>query len=178
MEENAKPMWRISLNFGLVTGLIIIIFNLIMYLLDLSTDPDAGWLNLLVYAFLIGGMVWGAKAYRDIHNAGFASYGQAFSAAFLVGLFASILSAVFTYLLYKFDPSLIDKMIMIAEERIYEQGLEGEQLEQALAIQSKFTSPLVISIMSLIWITVVNVIAALIIAAFIKREDSSLQTGI
>ncbi|MCF8229020.1 MAG: DUF4199 domain-containing protein [Bacteroidales bacterium] len=171
MAEKSTPVWKTSLNFGLITGVIIIIFQLILYLTDSLIKEESSWLNFLVYLILIGGIIWGSKSYRDLHNNGFISYGKAFTTGFLVAFFASVLTAVFTFLLYSMDESLVQEMLLRAEETLYEQNLSEGDIENALKVQKIFVSPPIMALMSLLWMTIISVVLALITSIFIKREE-------
>ncbi len=167
--ENKVPKWKMSLNYGLIVGGILIIFNLVIYLFDALSRES--YLNLFNYAILLGGIIWGAKTYRDIYNEGYSTYSEAFGSGFLVGLFSTILLSIFWYILYKLDPALIENIILQTEEQMYESSeLSDSEIEQAISMTRRFTTPFIIAITSLIWTTIINLVLSLIVAIFIKRE--------
>ncbi len=170
MEEKTGSVWKVALNYGLITGAMLIIFTLIMYLLEIDRESS---LNLLIYAFLLGGIIWGSKTYRDIYRGGFCTYGQAFTSGFLVGLVGTILFSLMMFFLFKFDAALVEKMILQAEEKIYENPrlTSDAQIESALEWARKFSTPAMIGISTFLWTTVVNLVMSLIIAIFIKKEN-------
>jgi uncharacterized protein DUF4199 len=171
MEDNTTPTWKVYLNFGLITGVIIIVLQLVFYLLDLLTSESASFVNIIPYFILLGGIIWGSKSYRDLYGQGFITYGKAFSTGFMVALIASLMISIFTYALYTIDESLIEKILVVAEEKLYEQNLSDSEFDMALSMQKKFISPAIMAVGSFVWMAVVSVIMALITSIFIKKEE-------
>ncbi|MDZ7740564.1 MAG: DUF4199 domain-containing protein [Bacteroidota bacterium] len=170
MEENKTPAWKVSLNFGLITGVVVIIFQLLLYVFDLDTAEDYKILNLLPYAFIIGGMIWASLSYRDLHNNGLSSYGESFKTAFLTGLFASILISIYVVLISSIDESIAREALLRAEEQMYEKNMTDEQINQAMQFTRFVVKPAVSAVMALIVNTILSVIFALVISLFTKRE--------
>lgn len=173
MEEttNKGSVWKTGLNYGLITGLVIIIYMLLTYLLEVDRKS---YLNMLPYVFFIGGIIWGSKTHRDINNNGYSTYSQALGSGFIVALFASLLVGIFTWVLYKADPALVIDLIAEQEEelvKIYEEGeINMEQYEQSLEFFKYIFTPGIIALMSFVTNVLVNLLFSLIIALFIKRE--------
>lgn len=174
MEEKSTPIWKVSLNYGLITGVLAVIFSLILYVLDLNKDESTSWLNVLVYLIFIGGMIWSAKSYRDLHNNGLLSYGQGFSASFLTGLFATILVGIFVFFLYSYDDTILKEQLIRAEEGMYEKGYTDEQIEVGMEWSRMFSTPAVSAIASIVWNTIIAVVISLILAIFTKKEETSV----
>jgi len=91
MEEKKHSVSANSLNYGLITGGVMIVFNLILFISNLYMNQSLGYIG---YLFMLGGMVWGTLEYRKKLQNGFMTYGEAFSSCFLIGLFAGILGVV------------------------------------------------------------------------------------
>lgn len=168
---NKGSVWKTGLNYGLITGLVIIIYMLLTYLLDVERKS---YLNMLPYVFFIGGIIWGSKTHRDINNNGYSTYSQALGSGFIVALFASLLVGIFTYILYKADPALMNELIAQQEDELikaYEEGeINMDQYEQSLEFFRYIFTPAVIAIMSFVTNILINLLFSLIIALFIKRE--------
>ena len=90
-------------------------------------------------------------------------------------LYYSIISAIFTYFLYKFiDPNLTDKMLALSEEQLVERGMAEGMIEQSMQIQKKIMTPLVMSISSIFSGVFFGTILSLIISLFTKKEGNPL----
>ncbi|MCF6342636.1 MAG: DUF4199 domain-containing protein [Bacteroidales bacterium] len=173
MEENKRSVVMPSLMYGIYLGIVLIVFNLIMYLLDVDR---ASGLMRVSYLIMATGLFLAMISVRDKYLDGFASYGKAFGTGFWTGLFAAVLGALFTYIdvLY-IDPGMIDEILVKAEESMLaaNPNMSDEQLDQALSMTEMFTSPLMITVWAFIENVVSATILSLIIAIFAKRENQS-----
>jgi len=170
--ENQKSAIKPSLSYGLLLGIALIVYSLIMYLLDIDLESKVQWISYLIIA---GGLFWAMISFRDKLSGGFITYGKAFGVGFLTGLFAAILSAIFTYIyLTMIDPGMIEEILLNAENKILESdpNMSDEQLEQALSIAEKFTSPIIMTILGFLSSVFFATILSLIIAIFVKRENT------
>lgn len=173
MEEEKTKSTKIWLNFGLISAIVLIIFEFIYFILDL---PRESYIRLVTYLVFLGGIIWASKSYRDTHSDGFISYGKAFSIGFFTGFCASIILAIFSFIMLKYiDPSIVSEIIEEAEDKILENpGLSDEQVDQAIAFSTRFMTPSFMALMGLLWNTFVVLILSLITAAFIKKENTSI----
>ncbi len=170
MQQNRSQMWKVILNYGIITGAIIIIYSLILYVT--GTLENQTYLNLLVFLVLLGGIIWSTKSFRDINNNGLSTYGQAFTVGFFVGLIAIAIYAIFNYLLYKFDPLLIDNMLKRYEDMLYETNkYTMDEIKEKVEQTAQYTSAFTIMIGTFIQTVVINLFMALIVAVFIRREN-------
>lgn len=173
MEEKAKaPFLKPALIYGAILGGASVLVGLILYFMDMSTETWAMWPALVIG---IGVMVYCLVAYRNEYLGGFASYGQILKMAIVISIIASVIGAIYAYLLYGvLDPDLIDKVRIAAEERImnnpripesfYDQAME--RVEKSLTVKRMVMN-------AVIWGTVMNVILGLIISAFVKKEQKA-----
>lgn len=173
MEEKVKaPFLKPALIYGAILGVAGVLVGLILYFMDMSTQTWAMWPSL---AIGIAVMVYCLVAYRNEYLGGFASYGQILKMAIVIGIIASVIGAIYTYLLYGvLDPDMMDKVRIAAEERImnnpripesfYDQAME--RLDKSLTLKRTVMN-------ALIWGTVMNAILGLIISAFVKKEEKA-----
>jgi len=173
MEEKVKaPFLKPALIYGAILGGASVLLGLILYFMNLSTETWAQWIGAAVGLAV---MVYCLLAYRNEYLGGFASYGQIFKMALVIGIIASVIGAIYAYLLYGvLDPDLVDKIRIAAEERImnnpripesfYDQAME--RVEKSLTLKKMVMN-------ALIWGTVINAILGLIIAAFVKKEQKA-----
>jgi hypothetical protein len=106
---------------------------------------------------------------------GFITYGQSLGAGVVIMLYYAIIAAIFGYILYKFlDPGLIDKMLMVAEEAMIEQGIPESAMEQGLKVQKKLMTPGFMAIASIFSTMLIGTIIALLISIFTRREGNPL----
>ncbi len=170
MEQTAKaPFWKPALMYGAIVGFIGILLSVILYFFDLTLESWVQWVNLVV---ILAVMAYCLVAYRKEYLEGYASFGQIYLMALAIGIISTILGAIFTYILYTvIDPELIDKVKLMAEDRILNnpripEGTADDILER---MDGRFT-PVRMVRSSLIGGVVFSAIIGLILAAFIKKS--------
>ena len=171
MEQSANaPFWKPALIYGAILGFVSILLGVIFYFLNLSTQSWVGWVSIIIS---IAVMTYCLVAYRNEYLGGYASFGQIFVMALVIGIIASILSTVYTYVLYNYiDPDLIEKIRLMAEERVMNNPRIPESMYEDIMdrMEDRFT-PSRMTRMALTWGVVGNAIIGLILAAFIKKNQ-------
>lgn len=178
MEEKPRSVISNGIYYGLITGAAMTVYSLIMFLLDLYLNKTVSWIG---YLFLIGGMIWGTIEFRKKYSNGFLTFGKAFSSCFFIGLFAGIIASVYLYVFIQFiHPGFINELLNQARENmlVSKPDMTDEQLEQALSISAKFMSPVMMVIWGLAAYSAISAIIGLILAIFLKKEDTSLNTTV
>jgi hypothetical protein len=171
MEEKVS-VWKANLTNGVILGLIGIVYTLVVYFFDLTLNKVQGYVFLVI---LIVALYFLIKSYRDNYLHGQMTYGQAVGAGMVIFLYYSIITAIFTYILFAFiDPGLIDKQIAYAEEIMQKRGLPQEAMDAAMKIQQKMIKPGIIAPMSLLSNMLYGLIMSLIIGIFVKNEGNPL----
>ena len=169
--EKDTSIWKNSMNWGLIIGIVLIIYSLLMYFLGFSLEK---WVSYLSYLLIVGGIVYSTIQYRDNVLGGSITYGKALGFGTLVILFAAIVSAVYTYLFYTYiDPEMINKILEMTEEEMVNKGMPDEQIEMALKMQSKFMKPWLMALFSIPTITFTGFILSLFTSIFLKKEVES-----
>jgi hypothetical protein len=178
MEEKPRTVISNGVYFGLITGGVIILFSLIMFLLDLYMNKAVNWIG---YIFLIAGMAYGTLEFRKKYSNGFLTYGKAFSSCFWIGLIAGVLASVYLFVFVQFiHPGFINELLDQARTNMLtaRPDMSDEQLEQALEMSAKFMSPVMMTIWGLVIYAAASAIIGLILAIFLKKENPSLNTTV
>lgn len=174
MQENKIIFLKNVMNYGAITGLAFIAYAVILFVLGLENSQTAGYLN---YIILIAGIYLGTKQYRDQHNNGLITYKNALGTGTLIAVFASIILAVYMYVFMTvIDPDAIDKIRILAEEKMIERGIPDEQIEMAMGMNSKLMTPGYIALWTVPTFTFIGFILSLIIGAFLKKEGNPFDT--
>lgn len=170
MEENVKtPFWKPALIYGAIVGFVSILLGVIFYFLDLTTKSWNQWLSLLITIVVLS---YCLLAYRKEYLGGFATYGQIFVMALVIGVISTILSSIYSYFLFTvIDPDLTDKLRLVAEEKVLNnpripEGMHDDIIDR---MAKNFTIRRMM-VMGVIMGIVFNAIIGLILAAFIKKE--------
>lgn len=171
MEEKVS-VWKANLTNGLILGLVGIVYSLVVYFFDLTLNKVQGYVFLVI---LIMALYYLIKSYRDNHLHGQMTYGQAVGAGMVIFLYYSIITAIFTWILFAvIDPGLIDKQIAFAEELLQKRGLPQETMDAAMRVQQKMIKPEIIAPMSFLSNMLYGLIMSLIIGIFVKHEGNPL----
>jgi len=175
MEQKKSSIGKVSLNYGLILGVLLILFSLLMHIFDVDRES---YINSISYLILLGGIIWGSKIYRDNYSGGFITYGKSFSVGFLVGLFGSILASIFLYIFLMYiDPATFEEILENALNKTGDDILESspeisdQNLEQALSMVEKFTTRFTITIGVFFMNVISSLILSLIVSIFIKKEQ-------
>lgn len=173
MEENVKaPFWKPALTYGLILGLVSVFISLVFYFIGMATVNWTNYVNMLVGLVLL---VYLMIQYRNVHLGGYASFGQIFVMVLVsAGIIATIISAIYTYVLFTvIDTGLVDQVRIAAEERIMSNSRIPESMyDDILERMEKKMDVGYMVRMSLIVGPVVNAFIGLIVAAFIKKEEN------
>lgn len=170
MEEKEMTINRNSLNSAIPVSVAVIVLSILYYVFDISGRGIWGY---IMYAILLAGIVWGTLQLRDKHRGGVLTYGQSFTSGMLIGLYTGIISAVYTFIFYKFfAPEQIQVLLDRVEEEmlIKSPELTDQQLEMALSMTAKFMTPFGLAFSSLFGMFIAGLILSLIASIFLKRE--------
>jgi hypothetical protein len=171
MEQKISP-WKANLTNGIILGLISVVITLILYFLDMTTNKTVGYLmiplNIVILYFMI-------KSYRDTYCHGILSYGQSVGAGVIILLYSTVISVLFTYILYKFvDPGLIAKSLAISEDEMVKRGMTQEQITAAMNFTRKLITPEFMLITGIFFGMFFGTLAALIVSIFTRKEGNPL----
>ena len=169
-----KSTFMPSFQFGILTGLAMIIFTLIIYLLGVKQQSYWGIVNYLIF---IIGIYWAMVNVRDKYLDGTLSYGKAFGSGFWVSLWAAILLGIFAFFYLKYiNTGVLENAVSQAQEKMLAANpdISDEQLDKSLAMVKMFARPGISAIMQFISNIILGTLFSLIIAIFAKREDKSI----
>jgi hypothetical protein len=170
-----------ALTYGVIAGIVLIIYSVILYILDLTFVKPVLLGQVVGTVFVIVMMLLGTKNLRDKMMHGSISYGKAFLSAFLIGFVALIISLLFSNLLsYVIDPGLQQKGMDYMAEKWMSSGRFSEEqidlmIEQQKTMGSKPGLIILGQAFALLFMAIISAVAALITAAIQKKEDSSFE---
>ncbi len=170
MEQKTASIWKSTMVTGLYLAIALILSGVIFYV---TGNPFSKMAQYLGYPIMIAGILYGQINYKK-ELEGDITYGQAFGAGLLTMVFASVLSGIYTYLLYDIiDPSLQDQLRLYTEEQIVSQGrVPEEQIDMAVEMAAKFQTPTMMFAMSLVGGALMGTLISLITSIFVKTKSS------
>jgi len=171
--ENKNSIYKNAANYGLILGLAIVIYTLLLHFLGAGQNKVAGWGTFVFTAVAI---YVGTKSYRDKMLEGYISYGRALGSGMLIVVFASLIQAVFNYSFFAYiSPESMQEMFVAMEEAMLETGTPEDQIEMSVEMMKKFTTPLSIAISGIFTSAFVGLIISLVTAAFVKNEKNIFE---
>ncbi len=170
MEKKASIL-KAALIYGAIVGFVGILLSVIFYVMDLST---ANWTQYVTMAIGIVVLAYCLVAYRKEYLGGFATYGQIFLMALLIGVVSTIISTIYSYILFTvIDPELIDKIRLVAEDKMMNNSrIPESMMDDMIERMAKNFEPKRMLTMAFVGGIVMNAVLGLILAAFIKKEET------
>lgn len=170
-------MSKIAISNGLLGGLILVIFNLIIYLIDPLLMAN-WWLGfLLVPIYFIVLLVIGFNIRKG--DGGYITLGRAFINVFVAGLIMSLLGTVYSILLFNvIDPGLgevlaeelMNRMLdMFARFDLPMEDIEREMEKSMSDIEDQYSAGNLI--LGFFYSAFGYAIGAIIVAAIVKRNS-------
>ncbi len=170
--EKKRSIWKETLNYGIIYGLITVVLSVLTYMFDLTFKPWIIWPSLLLGVVVLFFLL---RSYRDHYNNGYISYGKSVGAGVIISIYAAIISAIYIYVLYSFiDPGLMDKSMAIAEARMVDKGVPEAAIEKAMEMQAKMMKPWFTSLMSIFNSVLYGLILSLIVSLFVMKKGNPL----
>ena len=176
MENQKVNTMKSAMTYGLILALALIVLHLVQYLMDVYKAPT--WVNLLNYAVIIGGIVYGTIRFRNDELGGYISYSKALGFGVLISLFASIVYGFYFYILTGLiDPSYMYGLHKMVEETYLELGMDSDQVETMMETVKKFQTPLMLVLSSVFGFTLMGTVFSLITSIFLKKEEPLFDTN-
>lgn len=143
MYPNVSPV-STGLKYGLILGLISILFTVVMYATGLLTNQMAGMIQgvfSLIVSFAV--LFFAIKHHRDAKQEGYIVLSKAIGVGIITAIISALITSIFSYLLFTvIDPGLMEEIMLMTEERLVNQGMSEDMIEQTMEMTKKFMNPL------------------------------------
>ncbi|HKJ42375.1 MAG TPA: DUF4199 domain-containing protein [Sunxiuqinia sp.] len=166
--EQKSTFWKSAMTYGIYLAVAIILYNVILYVMGQNLNQTLG---LFSYVIMGAGIYFCQYYYRNRELDGYIDYSKALGFGVAIMLFAGILNALYTVILLKIDPSILDQIRAMQEEALMKQGMSDDQIEMAGEMMSKFQNPIIIVISSLFTFAFIGFIISLITSIFVKKKQ-------
>lgn len=171
MEEKAT-ISQIGVKYGLITGLLLVVYNLALFMTGLFTNDKLGWVAYVILILMVYLAHTGFKKGGD----GYMTLGQGLSVGMLVVAIGGILNVLFSYTYMKFvDNTIIEQILEAARVKLEEKGLDDDQIDQALSMSAKMMTPEMMLIFGILGMLIIGFIIVLIVSLFTKQKNPEAQ---
>jgi hypothetical protein len=164
-----KPtLFMNSLVYGLMTGVIVLIYATILNMTD--TRDTMGWLGMVLMA---GGMLLASITYRNKSLGGYITFGKAYLSGYYVCLVVCVMVSVYTFVYTTWiDPGMITAEMDKAIDQMTAKGdMSDEQIEKATEMMKVFMQPWFFAISAVMVYAIMGALIALITAAITKKDN-------
>lgn len=171
MEEKSIPTQKISVNYGLLLGILSVVLGVVLYITNAYLSPH--WSHAVIsYALFIIFVVLGIRAYKKA-NGGFLSLTQAIKVGISIALISALISSLWQVLLSEvIEPNLMEQMMEVQQTQMIEQNpnMTQEQIDMAMEWSASFQSPWVMVPFALITNIFFGLIVALIAGLAMRQK--------
>lgn len=171
MDSNTTSPGKFAVNYGVILGLILVVIYALMYATNMLIE-GVQWPMVLYYVIFPVYLIYAIGQYKKANN-NFLSLSEALKVGVATAVISGLVYAVFSLILfYVIDTELMDKMMEVAKEKLYENpNMTSEMVENSVAMMEKFSGPL---FGSAIWIALsalFGLIYSLIGGMVMKKES-------
>ncbi len=171
MEQNQPKTGKYALNFGVILGVISVVFALMLYSLDMHYQGGFAVMGVslvLTIIFIVIGMMQFKKA-----NNGFMSFGQALKIGVGISLVGAVIGVLFNQILVNFiDPETMTKAIEYQREQLIAAGqLSIEQIDAQMEMGKSFSTPVMQIAFGLLGSLFFGFILSLVPALILKKSN-------
>lgn len=169
--ERKASHWQLALKYGIIFAMVQIALQLVFYILGMKNDD---WyislpLNIIANATVL---YLGMVNRRNEQLGGFASYGQMLGTGTYIALFGALIICAWNYIFFSYiDTETLQLGLAEAKKRMIEKNMGEEDIEKALAISAKFSTPGAVSFMALFMVVFFGFLYSLLVAIFTKKDD-------
>lgn len=173
MEEVQLKTGKYALKFGIIAGVISLIFSIMLFFQGMHYEQNTV-ATIVGIAIAFAVIAFGINQYKK-DNGGFLKLGQAVKLGAGIALVAGIIGLVYYALLTNniIEPGFMEKAVEIAKQKAFldNPNLTQEQWDQGLEIQNKFkflAYPFL-----LILNIIIGLVAGLIFGLIMKKDKST-----
>lgn len=163
---------RIALKWGIITSVVIIIYSVISYMTGLFKNTTSSYLSFL---FLLGGIILAVKEYKTLNN-NFLSFGEGLGVGTLMSAVTGLISSLFSIVyMLMIDTTIMQQLGDMQVEQLEKRGMTPEEIDQAMEMMSKFSSPGMLFVFAVLGYIFFGFIWSLIVAAVQKNEKPEMN---
>jgi len=175
----APSLVKVALQFGLYTGLALVIYSLVLIIAGLDLNTVLGFAS---FAIMIAGIVLALRSFRQ-QNGGFMTYGQGLGTGVLTSLVIGLLVSLFS-VIYSFyvDPSQRERQLKYTVEKSEEMmkkfnASDGDIDTAVDKMKEDFnnTGPVKTLFSGTLTYLIIGAICSLIIAAIMKKSPEVFE---
>jgi len=171
-QETAPSLFKGAIEPGLITSAVIVIYSLVLYVAGLHTIQELGYISFLL---ILGAQINYGMKFRKKQMNNNMTFGQAFKFGLSMAVIVGLVTSVFNFFYFEFiAPEIIDMAAEKSYEDMVKRGMSEEQATAQMGFVMPWMNSWVFAISGIFMTFFFGLITALIAAAFVKRESTSI----
>ncbi len=174
MEENQPKTGKFALNFGIMLGVLSIIFALMLYMADMHYEQSWG-LFAVNFAIMAGVITFGISQFKKENN-GLLTLSEALKVGVGIALVGGILGVIYQMLFMNFiEPDFIQDMMAMKRKEMIAQNpnMSKEEIKNATEMMKTFSGPFISAAFALIGSLFFGLIISLFSGLILKKQKST-----
>jgi hypothetical protein len=165
--EDQMTTGQVIKKWGIIYGAVGTLFAMVPILLE----SQSGWFILINVIVAFAMYILAMKEFRT-ENGGLMAFGDGFKMAFGMAAIAGVMRGLVSYVYMKFiDPEYIERSQQITLDKLREQGMPEEQIQQSMSFTAGLSSPEVNVIVGFVAILLGALIWGAIVSAIMKNQE-------
>ncbi|MBU2902383.1 DUF4199 domain-containing protein [Maribacter dokdonensis] len=172
MEENQPKTGKFALNYGLLTGIIGVIFGIMLFAMDMHYEQGAA-IQITQTLILAAGIIFAIVQFKKA-GGGFLTISESLKVGAGVALIAAIVGLLYFFILSNIiEPDYLDKVYEIGKIKTMADNpsLTEEQIDQGIEMQKGFAW--IMYPVGIIINVLIGLFFSLIIGLILKKEDTA-----
>ncbi|WP_100614848.1 DUF4199 domain-containing protein [Confluentibacter citreus] len=171
MDSEIKSPGKFAVNYGIILGLILVIIYALMYATNMLIEGTQ-WPMVLFYVIFPTFLIYAISQFKKANN-NLLTLSDALKVGVAAAVISGLVYAIFSIILfYVIDPGLMDKMMEVAREKLYENpNMTSEMVETSMAMMEQFSGPLFGSAVWIALSALFGLIYSLIGGMVMKKES-------
>jgi hypothetical protein len=170
MEENQPKTGKYALNFGIILGIVSIVFSIMLFTMDMHYERNTA-VQIISLILAAAAIVLAISSFKKA-NGGFLTLSEALKIGTGVALIAGILGLLYFFIQSNFiEPDYWDKAYEIGKQTALENNpqLTEEQIDQGIEMQKKFSW--LFYPIGLIINIIIGLVLGLIVGLIMKKQN-------
>jgi len=157
----------VGIRYGVICAVVSIVYFVILNVAGFDQAKGAQWANWL-FGFVIAFLAH--KYFKDNGN-GYMSYGQGVGIAFWIGLVCAAIASTFSAIYINFiDHEFVNRIRDKALSDMEAKGTPQEQIDMAMSMVDKMTSPLALFIFGFVFTIIMMLVVGLVVSIITQKN--------
>lgn len=172
MEENQPQTGKFALNYGIILGVLTIIFAVMLYSAGLEHEQNIT-LFIVNLSIMTGVILFGIYKFREA-NGNLLTISEAIKVGIGIALVGTILGVIYQMIFINFiEPNFMVEMMEAQKMEMIAQNpkMTQEEIDSAVAMMEKFSGPYLSAAISLIGGLFIGLIISFIGGLILKKSE-------